>query len=49
MHEKVSQLEVDELESTLLTAAIARYMGIDLSPEAKRAELWRGGGRGGRQ
>ena len=42
MHEKVSQLEVGELESTLLTAAIACYMGIDLSPEAKRAELRRG-------
>ena len=40
--EKVSQLEVGELESTPLTAAIARYMGIDLSPEAKRAELRRG-------
>lgn len=40
--EKASQLEVGELESTPLAAAIARYMGIDLSPEAKLAELRRG-------
>lgn len=40
--EKTSQVEVGELESTPVAAAIARYMGIDLSPEAKVAELQRG-------
>lgn len=40
--DKASQLEVGELESTPLAAAIARYIGIDLSPEAKLAELRRG-------
>lgn len=40
--EKTSRVEVGELESTPVAAAIARYMGIDLSPEAKLAELRRG-------
>ena len=39
---KTSGVEVGELESTPVAAAIARYMGIDLSPEAKVAELRRG-------
>ena len=40
--EKTSRVEVGELESSPIAAAIARYMGIDLSPEAKVAELRRG-------